>query len=113
MTTETWVQMFPGVRRRILADGENVMLVEVHLDAGAVVPRHAHVHEQISLVHRGKLKFEMDDRTFELGTGQAALMRSNEPHKVTALEASIAMDTFSPPRADFRNANPADAGIYK
>ncbi len=108
---DSWVQMLPGVRRRIVADGEKLMLVEVHLTQGSEVPRHQHVHEQTSTVHTGKLRFVFDDEEVDLEPGQAAFMAANRPHKVIALADTIAFDAFSPPREDFRGSH-LDPGIY-
>ena len=106
-----WVQMLPGVRRRIVADGEKLMLLEIHLAQGSEVPRHQHLHEQTSTVHTGKLRFVFDDEQVDLEPGQAAFMAANRPHKVIALADTIAFDAFSPPREDFRGST-LNSGIY-
>lgn len=55
-----WVTMFEGVRRRIVADGKNVMQVKIELRKGTSVPRHRHEHEQISFIHSGRCRFDLD-----------------------------------------------------
>jgi quercetin dioxygenase-like cupin family protein len=97
-----WTEMVPGVRRRIREDGEQLMLVEVHLDLDAVVPVHHHVHEQMTYVVSGKLAFEVDGKPLELAAGQSLKLPSNVPHGVRAMEATVVLDMFSPPREDFR-----------
>lgn len=92
--------MLPGIRRRVLG-GDNVMSVEVTLEKGAAVPEHSHLHEQISHVIAGKLDFTIGSQRKIVGPGEAALIPSNVPHKVIALEAAVVVDVFSPPRADF------------
>jgi len=104
--------MFEGVRRRIVADGEHLMQILVEVRQGSVVVRHQHVHEQVSFVHAGRLRFDLGDRIIEAGPGETVFIPSNVPHAVTALEDSVAIDTFSPPRADFRSATPPDPSIY-
>ncbi len=99
-TAEPQVDIVPGVRRRHLS-GDNVMLVEVTLDDGAVVPEHSHVHEQISLVVSGKVEFVVGGQKQVLGPGEAVLIPSNVTHIATALEPSVSLDIFSPPREDF------------
>lgn len=99
---DEWVEMVPGVRRRIREDGEHLMLVEVHLDNGAVVPEHAHVHEQITFVISGHLAFKLDGKDVDLPAGGTLRMPSNVRHGVTALENTVVLDVFSPPREDFR-----------
>jgi quercetin dioxygenase-like cupin family protein len=105
VTFVTWaelsqVDIVPGVRRRHLS-GENVMLVEVTLANGAVVPEHQHPHEQISQVLSGKLELVVGGQKQVVGPGQAALIPSNVRHLATALEPTITLDIFSPPREDF------------
>lgn len=99
-----WVQMFEGVRRRIVVDGNQLMIVFVQLDAGSVVPMHSHVHEQITYLLSGRLHFEFGDGRTQIldEAGHTAHMPSNVPHKVTTLEAATVLDVFSPPREDFR-----------
>jgi quercetin dioxygenase-like cupin family protein len=69
---------------------------------GAVVPWHTHPHEQIGYLVRGRLRFQIGDEEQELSEGDSWLVPSNVPHFVTALEDSIAIDIFSPPREEYR-----------
>ncbi|HUN05349.1 MAG TPA: cupin domain-containing protein [Aggregatilineales bacterium] len=101
-----WVQMMPGVKRRILVDGDQLMLVQVTLDAGAVVPTHQHVHEQITYVLEGHLDFKVGGELHVVRTGDSVHMASNVPHQVTAHVNSRVLDVFSPPREDFRTTGP-------
>jgi quercetin dioxygenase-like cupin family protein len=95
------VQMFPGVHRRTLTSGERTTLVEVSLAAGSVVPSHTHSHEQIGYVARGRVRFEIDGEVRELAGGDSYLIPGNAPHEVTALEDSVCIDIFSPPRTEY------------
>jgi quercetin dioxygenase-like cupin family protein len=93
--------MFPGVVRRTLASGDRATLVEVTLTKGATVPPHQHEHEQVGYIARGRVRFEIGGETRELAEGDSYLARSNVPHGVIALEDSIAIDIFSPPRTEY------------
>jgi len=95
------VEMFPGVVRRTLASGDRATLVEVTLTKGATVPPHQHEHEQVGYIARGRVRFEIGGETRELAEGDSYLARSNVPHGVIALEDSIAIDIFSPPRTEY------------
>jgi len=95
------VEMFPGVVRRTLASGDRATLVEVALSKGATVPVHQHEHEQVGYIARGRARFEIGGETRELAEGDGYLIPSNVPHAVTALEDSIAIDIFSPPRTEY------------
>jgi len=101
-SSATPVEMLPGVVRRTLTEGERMMLVEVTLDQGAVVPSHTHPHEQIGYLASGRLVFEVGDERRELAAGDSWLVPSNVPHQVTVLEPSVAIDIFSPPREEYR-----------
>jgi quercetin dioxygenase-like cupin family protein len=101
-SSATPVEMLPGVVRRTLTEGERMMLVEVTLAQGAVVPPHTHPHEQIGYLASGRLLFEVGDERRELAAGDSWLVPSNVSHQVTALEPSVAIDVFSPPREEYR-----------
>ncbi|HLA18195.1 MAG TPA: cupin domain-containing protein [Dehalococcoidia bacterium] len=96
------VEMFPGVVRRTLTFGERLMLVEVTMNDGAVVPMHTHSHEQTGYLVSGRFLFELGDERRELGPGDCWLVPSNLPHQVTALEPCVMVDVFSPPRDEYR-----------
>jgi quercetin dioxygenase-like cupin family protein len=93
--------MFPGVVRRTLASGDRATVVEVTVARGTAVPVHQHEHEQVGYVAKGRLLFEIGGETRELVEGDSYLALSNVPHGVTALEDSIAVDIFSPPRTEY------------
>ncbi len=96
------IKMFPGVVRRTLTDGDRLMLIEVTLEKDAVVPMHTHPHEQTGYLVSGRFLFELGDEKRELGAGDCWLVPSNVPHQVTALEDSVFIDVFSPPREEYR-----------
>jgi quercetin dioxygenase-like cupin family protein len=98
-----WVHMTEGVRRRILNDGEKLMLVQVEFAAaGNSVPAHHHINEQISYVTMGKMRFTVDGREVIVSAGESLHVPANVVHDATALEPSTVLDMFSPPRDDFR-----------
>ncbi len=98
-----WVPMSPGMRRRILQDGVKMMLVQVHFESGAAAPLHQHPHEQISYIVSGHVRFTLDGKDVELRSGQSLHIPSNAMHGAVALEESMVLDSFSPPREDFRS----------
>jgi quercetin dioxygenase-like cupin family protein len=98
----TPVEMLPGVVRRTMSISERMMLIDVVLEKGAVVPFHSHPHEQIGYLASGRVLFELGDERRELGPGDSWLVPPNVLHQVTALEPSLAIDVFSPPREEYR-----------
>jgi len=98
----TPVEMMPGVVRHTLSTSERMMLIDVVMEKGAVVPFHSHPHEQIGYLASGRVLFELGDERRELGPGDSWLVPPNVLHQVTALEPSLAIDVFSPPREEYR-----------
>ncbi len=97
-----WVTMVEGIQRQIQVDGEKLMIVKVHLAAGAELPSHSHPHEQATYVLSGHLRFTLGDQTLDLRAGQSIGIPSNAMHRVVATEETMLLDSFSPPREDFR-----------
>jgi quercetin dioxygenase-like cupin family protein len=98
-----WVNMAQGIKRRIVVDGANLMMVEVHFEPGAIGALHNHVHEQITTVQRGRVRFHLDGTDHILSAGERIYIASNLMHSAAALEEGCELvDTFSPPREDFR-----------
>ena len=95
------VEMLPGVVRRTLCSADRMTICEFTLDKDAVVPLHTHEHEQAGYVVRGRVIFEIGGETRELRAGDGYLAGSNVSHAVTALEPSVAIDIFSPPRTEY------------
>ena len=89
---------------RRLVTGERAMLAHAHLKRGCLVPMHQHVHEQFAYVLQGRVKFTLggaDGETMTLGPGEVLHLPSELPHSAEALEDSLVLDVFSPPREDW------------
>jgi quercetin dioxygenase-like cupin family protein len=96
------VEMVPGVWRRTLSWGERLMVCQVTLEEGTVVPAHRHPHEQITYVIEGALSMEVEGQTHVLRAGDSLLFPSDMEHGATALQRTLVVDTFSPPREDYK-----------
>ncbi len=82
--------------------GERAMLARLTLRRGAVVPEHSHENEQITYILQGALRFTLGDgRAITVGAGEVLVIPSNLPHRAEALEDTIDLDVFAPPRADW------------
>lgn len=79
----------------------NMTIARLRLRKDAVVPEHHHVHEQVATVEQGALKFFIEGREVILRAGESLAIPSNVPHGVEALEDTIVVDVFSPPRQDW------------
>jgi len=97
----TPVEMFPGIVRRALCGDERMTLCEITLHKGAVVPLHSHADEQTGYVMQGRMLFKIGEEEREIGPGYGYLAPGNVPHALTALEDSLIVEVFSPPRKGY------------
>lgn len=91
-------------RRLITAD--RMMLAHVYLEKGCIVPKHSHENEQLTYILEGALKFWIgEDGAEELivRSGEVLVIPSHVPHRAEALEDTLDVDIFSPPREDWIN----------
>jgi quercetin dioxygenase-like cupin family protein len=89
-------------RRLVTAD--RMMLAHVYLDKGCVVPKHSHDNEQLTYILAGALHFwigENGEEEITVRAGEVLVIPSNVPHKAEALEDTLDVDVFSPPRQDW------------
>ena len=89
---------------RRLITGERMMLAHVYLKKGCIVPKHSHENEQLTYILEGALKFWIGEDSSEeitVRAGEVLLIPSNVPHKAEALEETLDVDVFSPPRQDW------------
>ena len=95
---------------RSLITGERTMLAHVYLKKGAVVPMHSHDNEQITYVLEGALRFKIGNGGPDglvVRTGEVLHLPSNVPHEAEALEDTIDVDVFTPPRQDWLDGDDA------
>ncbi len=96
-------ELNPLLGRRIIAT-ERMMLAHVYLEKGCVVPKHVHENEQITYILEGTLRFRMGDdelEVFDVAAGEVLHIPSNVPHSAEALETTLDVDIFCPPRQDW------------
>ena len=93
----------PLIGRKLIT-GDRMMLAHVFLKKGAVVPMHSHENEQLTYILEGALRFWIgEDQTEEIivRAGEVLHIPSNVPHKAEAIEDTLDVDVFSPPRQDW------------
>jgi quercetin dioxygenase-like cupin family protein len=91
---------------RRLITGDRMMLAHVYLAKGCIVPKHSHANEQLTYILEGALHFFLgEDQTEEVivRAGEVLHIPSNLPHKAIALEDTLDVDIFDPPREDWLN----------
>jgi len=95
--------------RRVIT-GDQVMLAHVYLKKGCVVPKHSHQNEQFTYILEGALRFLVGDDGAEeivVRAGEVLHLPGNVPHEAHALEDTLDVDIFYPPRADWLNKTDA------
>ena len=100
----------PLLERRLVT-GDRMMLAHVYLKKGALVPRHQHENEQITYILEGTLRFRLGEETaeeiVEVRAGEVLCIPSNLPHSAEALEDTLDVDIFDPPRRDWLDGTDA------
>src|SRR5712692_189896 len=99
-------QMNPLLSRKVI-HGENITIARLRLQKYAVVPAHNHVHEQITMLEKGKLRFVFENEEKVLNAGEILQIPPYAVHKVEALEDSIVIDLFAPVREDWKRGDDA------
>jgi len=91
---------------RRLVTGDRMMLSHVYIKKGGIVPRHQHENEQLTYILEGGLRFwigEDESQQIDVMAGEVLHIPSMVFHKAEALEDTLDVDVFSPPREDWLN----------
>ena len=86
---------------RQMVVGTNLMVARVLLKKGAIVPMHSHHNEQVTYVLEGVLRFSIDNQEITVSAGEVLCIPSDMPHAAVALEDTVDLDIFNPPRQDW------------
>jgi quercetin dioxygenase-like cupin family protein len=90
----------PLIDRQFVA-GDRSMLARIILRKGSIVPLHSHDNEQITYILEGALKFAIEGKDLIVRSGEILVIPSNLPHSAEALEDTVDLDIFCPPREDW------------
>ena len=93
----------PDLERRLIAT-ERMMLAHVYLEQGCLVPKHSHENEQLTYILEGSLRFwlgEDESEVVDVAAGEVLHIPSQLPHRAEALETTLDVDIFCPPRQDW------------
>jgi quercetin dioxygenase-like cupin family protein len=109
-----WTEMHPeplkeGLTRKLVT-GERMMIAHVYLKKGVDVPRHSHDNEQLTYILEGALQFWFganDEQELLVRAGEVIVIPSNVPHRALAVEDTLDVDVFCPPRQDWLSGTDA------
>ncbi|QDO92651.1 cupin domain-containing protein [Formosa sediminum] len=96
-----WEQLGGGVSRKFLGYDNQIMMVSVKFEKGALGAPHQHFHTQATYVVSGKFEFEIDGVKQIVEAGDGVYIEPNLLHSAVCLEEGQLIDTFSPVREDF------------
>lgn len=96
-----WEEVSPGMKRKIMAYDERLMVVKVAFEKGAIGAVHQHHHTQISHVETGIFEVEIAGEKKILKAGDAFYIPPNVLHGAICMEPGVLIDIFSPMREDF------------
>lgn len=99
------VEMLPGLIRRTLVSGDKLMICRFDLEKGVKIPAHSHPQNQAGYVVWGKIRVSVEGESSDLGPGDSYSAPSGAVHSAIALERTVVVDTFSPPREDYRTSS--------
>jgi quercetin dioxygenase-like cupin family protein len=102
-------ELNPQIGRRFIT-GDSMMIAHIYLAKGAVVPKHEHVNEQLTYVIEGLLRFSLGDggsQIVDVAAGEVLQIPAHLPHSAEALEDTLDVDVFHPPRQDWLDGSDA------
>jgi quercetin dioxygenase-like cupin family protein len=98
--------IWSGVLARAV-EGAHITMAVVELSPDASVPEHHHANEQLGLVVQGSLVFTVGGERRDLVAGDTYTIPGGVPHDAVAGPGgAVAIDVFSPVRADWERFEP-------
>jgi len=91
---------------RRLITGDRMMLAHVYLKKGCIVPKHSHENEQLTYILEGALRFSIGEdggEIVDVRAGEVLHIPAYVWPQAEALEDTLDVDVFSPPREDWLN----------
>lgn len=90
-----------GITRQFIGYDNNIMMVKVMFQKGAIGYKHQHAHVQTTYVVSGKFEVTIGDDTKILQAGDGFYIEPDILHGCVCLEEGILIDVFNPIREDF------------
>jgi unsaturated pyranuronate lyase len=102
-------ELNPLLARRLVTGGD-LMIAHVYLSEGCIIPKHAHENEQLTYILEGHLRFRLGDegdQVVDVKAGEVLCIPRHLPHEAEALEDTLDVDVFHPPRSDWLDGSDA------
>lgn len=91
----------PGIKRKTLVFGKQTLMTEFLLAGNSTLPEHAHPYEQTGCLVKGHMILKIGEEEHDTVPGDAWCIPMNVIHGARVIEDSIAIEVFSPVRADY------------
>jgi quercetin dioxygenase-like cupin family protein len=96
-----WEDLGGGLKRKVMAYDDNLMMVKVAFEKGGIGTLHSHVHTQMSYVESGEFEITIGERKQVLQQGDVYYIPPHVVHGALCLSAGMLVDIFTPMREDF------------
>lgn len=96
-----WEDLGKGIKRKVMAYDDNMMIVKVAFEKGEIGDLHHHPHTQASYIDSGVFELSIGTEKQILKAGDVYFVTPNIPHGALCLEEGILIDVFHPLREDF------------
>ena len=100
-------QIHPLLSRKLIHD-DRLMVAQVFLKTGCIVPAHDHHNQQVTYILEGCLRFWLDEHAdtpgdvfVDIHAGEVLTIPGGVRHRAEALEDTLDLDIFTPPRQDW------------
>ncbi len=90
-----------GIEQKTLVYGEKTLMVEFRLRQGALLPEHAHPHEQSGYLVSGRIRLRIGTEAHLVTPGDSWCIAGGIQHSAEILEDSVAVEVFSPVRKEY------------
>jgi quercetin dioxygenase-like cupin family protein len=102
-------ELSPRIGRRLIT-GDQMMIAQVYIAKGGIVPQHSHENEQLTYILEGTLRLWLGAdgaQVVDVGAGEVLHIPAHVPHRAEALEDTLDVDIFHPPRQDWLDGTDA------
>jgi quercetin dioxygenase-like cupin family protein len=102
-------ELNPLIGRRLIT-GDQMMIAQVYIAKGGIVPQHSHENEQLTYILEGTLRLWLGAdgaHVVDVGAGEVLHIPAHVPHRAEALEDTLDVDIFHPPRQDWLDGTDA------
>ena len=96
-----WQDLHNGTQRQLLGYDDNIMMLKIKFEKGAVGAMHQHPHRQVTYIESGVFDMTIGNLTKRLRAGDGYFVLPGLLHGIVCIEAGMLIDVFSPHREDF------------